>query len=80
MWLLGGGKMKRLSFLVLVFAILFAVFFIAPPLLSQQFSPYPLMKMGDVFDILTPLVLLPLYWLCGSCGSLGGGPGNAPLG
>jgi len=55
--------MKRLSFLILVFAILFAVFFIVPPLLSQQFSPYPLMKMGDIFDILTPLVLIPLYWL-----------------
>jgi len=55
--------MKRLSFLVLAFAILFAVFFIAPPLLSQQFRPYPLMKMGDIFDILTPLVLIPLYWL-----------------
>ena len=55
--------MKRLSFLVLAFAILFAVFFIVPPLLSQQFRPYPLMKMGDVFDILTPLVLIPLYWL-----------------
>jgi len=55
--------MRRLSFLILVFAILFAVFFIGPPLLSQWFSPYPLMKIGDVFDILTPLVLLPLYWL-----------------
>ena len=55
--------MKRLSFLILAFAILFAVFFIGPPLLSRQFSPYPLMKVGDVFDVLTPLVLLPLYWL-----------------
>jgi hypothetical protein len=55
--------MKRLSFLILVFAILFAVFFIGPSLLSQRFSPYPLMKIGDVFDILTPLVLIPLYWL-----------------
>ncbi len=55
--------MKRLSFLVLVFAILFAVFFIVPPLLSQQFSFYPLVRIGDVFDILTPLVLIPLYWL-----------------
>jgi hypothetical protein len=55
--------MKRLSFLILVFAILFAVFFMAPPLLSQQFRPYPLMKIGDVFDVLTPLVLLPFYWL-----------------
>ena len=55
--------MKRLSFFILVFAILFAVFFIAPSLLSQQFGPYPLMKIGDVFDLLTPLVLLPFYWL-----------------
>ncbi len=55
--------MKRLSFLILAFAILFVVFFIGPPLLSQWFSPYPLMKIGDVLDILTPLVLLPLYWL-----------------
>ena len=55
--------MKRLSFLILVFAILFAVFFIGPSLLSQRFSPYPLMKIGDVFEILTPLVLIPLYWL-----------------
>lgn len=55
--------MKRLSLLILVFAILFAVFFMGPPLLSQQFSSYPLMKIGDVFDILTPLVLIPLYWL-----------------
>lgn len=55
--------MKRLSFLILVFAILFAVFCIGPSLLSQRFSPYPLMKIGDVFDMLTPLVLIPLYWL-----------------
>jgi len=55
--------MKRLSFLIPAFAIAFAVFFIAPPLLSEQFYPYLLMKIGDVLDIFTPLVLLPLYWL-----------------
>jgi len=55
--------MKQLSFLVLVFAILFMVFFFAPPLLNMQFGLYPLIKVGDVVDILTPLVLLPLYWL-----------------
>jgi len=55
--------MKQLSLLILVFSILFAVFFIAPPLLSKQFGSYPLMKIGDVFDLLTPLVLIPLYWL-----------------
>jgi hypothetical protein len=55
--------MKRLSFLIPAFAIAFAVFFIAPALLSEQFYPYLLMKIGDVLDIFTPLVLLPLYWL-----------------
>jgi hypothetical protein len=53
----------RLSRLILVFSILSLVFFLGPALLSQQFGPYPLMKTGDVFDLLTPLVLIPLYWL-----------------
>ena len=35
----------------------------APPLLNKQLSCYPLMKAGDVFDILTPLILIPIYWL-----------------
>lgn len=55
--------MKRLSILILVFAIAFAVFFIGPPFWDKPFGPYPLMNVADVFDILTPLVLLPLYWL-----------------
>ena len=55
--------MKRLSLFALIFSIAFAVFFIGPPLLSRQFGSYPLMKIGDVFDIFTPLILMPLYWL-----------------
>ena len=55
--------MKRLSLFSLIFSIAFAVFFISPPLLSKQFGAYPLMKIGDVFDIFTPLILMPLYWL-----------------
>ncbi len=53
----------RLSRLILVFSLLSMVFFLGPALLSQQFGPYPLMRNGDVFDLLTPLVLIPLYWL-----------------
>lgn len=52
-----------LSRLILIFAIAFAVLLIAPALLNQPFGPYPLMKTGDVVDLLTPLVLMPLYWL-----------------
>ena len=55
--------MQRLARLTLIFAILFAVFIIAPAFLSDRFTPYPLMKSGDVLDLLTPLVLIPLYWL-----------------
>lgn len=52
--------MKRLSVLTVIFAVAFTVFFIGPPLLGTTFSLYPLMRVGDVLDILTPLVLLPL--------------------
>jgi len=55
--------MKRVSFYILLFSIAFALFFIGPPLLSQQCGLYPLMKTGDVVDVLTPLILIPLYWL-----------------
>lgn len=55
--------MPSLSRLILMFAIAFAVLLIAPALLNQPFGLYPLMKTGDVVDILTPLILLPLYWL-----------------
>jgi hypothetical protein len=46
-----------------MFSVAFAIFFFGPPLLDQPFGPYPLMKAGDALDLLTPLALLPLYWL-----------------
>ncbi len=55
--------MKRLSLFILIFSITFTLFLFGPPLLNKQFSIYPLMKIGDVFDIFTPLILIPLYWL-----------------
>jgi len=55
--------MKRLSLLVLFFSIAFMIFFMLPPFLNQKFGLYPLMRAADVFDVFTPLVLLPLYWL-----------------
>ena len=55
--------MKRLAHLTLVFTIFFAILFLGPPFLGQPFGLYDLMKNGDVLDLLTPLVLIPLYWL-----------------
>ena len=55
--------MLRLIRLILIFAIAYAVLLISPAFLSRQFPLAPLMKWGDVTDILTPLILIPLYWL-----------------
>jgi hypothetical protein len=55
--------MKQLKRLILAFSVAFLFFFVAPALFSGQFGPYDLMKNGDVLDLITPLVLIPLYWL-----------------
>ena len=49
--------------LIFIFTICFFIFVVFPSFLSQQFSPYPLMKVEDVFALLSPLVLIPLYWI-----------------
>ena len=55
--------MKQLKRLSVEFHHPPVFFFLAPALLSSQFGPYGLIKNGDVVDLLTPLVLIPLYWL-----------------
>jgi hypothetical protein len=55
--------MKRVSMLTLVFAILSLIFIILLILLRFPFAPYPLVSYQDVADLLTPLVLIPAYWL-----------------
>ncbi len=55
--------MKRMSLLTLVFAVLSLVFFILLILLRIPFPTFPLMSVQDVLDLLTPLVLIPIYWL-----------------
>ncbi len=55
--------MKRLSLLTLVFAVLSVFFFILLIFFRTPFAPYPLMSVQDALDILTPLVLIPIYWL-----------------
>lgn len=55
--------MKRLSLLTLAFAVLSLVFIILLIFLRFKFPLYPLISYQDAFDILTPLVLIPIYWL-----------------
>jgi hypothetical protein len=65
----GGLKMKQLSVLALVFAVLSLVFFLLLIFLRIPFPLYPLMSWQDVLDLLTPLVLIPIYWLMFNYGS-----------
>jgi hypothetical protein len=58
-----GRDSLRLSRWVLVFAALTPIFVIGPALMGQTFPPYPLMHIADFFDLFTPLVLIPVYWL-----------------
>ena len=56
-------QLTRDGALALLFAVAFIALFLAPPLLPYTFTPYPLVHWADVVDLLTPLVLIPLYWL-----------------
>jgi hypothetical protein len=55
--------MKRLSLLTLIFALLSLVFFLLLIFFRIPFPLYPFMSWQDALDILTPLVLIPIYWL-----------------
>ena len=54
-------KMKRLSLLTLIFAILSLTFFLLLIFLRIPFPLYPLMSIQDAIDILTSLVLITIY-------------------
>jgi len=55
--------MKRLSLLSLTLAFLSLFFFLLLVFLRIPFVFYPLMSWQDALDVLTPLVLIPIYWL-----------------
>ena len=55
--------MKQISLLTLAFAVLSAVFFLLLIFFRIPLLLYPLMSYQDALDLLTPVVLIPLYWL-----------------
>lgn len=55
--------MKSLSALILIFSIALAFFILVPAFLNQPFPPNPFLKIADVLDLFTPLVLIPIYYL-----------------
>ena len=59
----GCKKMKRLSLLTLIFAVLSLAFILIVIFLRIAFPLYPLVSYQDAFGVLTPLVFIPIYWL-----------------
>ena len=55
--------MKRLSLLTLVFAVLSLVFLILLVFFRTPFPVKPPLSWQDALDLLTPLALIPVYWL-----------------
>jgi hypothetical protein len=55
--------MNKISLLTLVFAFFSAVFFLLLIFFRIPLPFYPLMSYQDALDLLTPVVLIPLYWL-----------------
>lgn len=53
----------------IAFALTFLTVFLVPPFTPWQFPVYTDMRWGDVLDTLTPIVMLPMYWLVLSYGS-----------
>lgn len=49
--------------LIFIFAIINAILLLSPAFLKMPFLLMPTLKVGDVTDILTPLILVPLYFL-----------------
>jgi hypothetical protein len=61
--------MKRLSTLSILFAVTSLAFFVLITFLKAPFFLYSLMSTQDAVDILTPLVMIPIYgalfWIAG---------------
>lgn len=70
--------MRGVPLLTLVFAVLSLVFLVLLVFLRTPLPLYPLASWQDALDLLTPLVLIPTYWLMFRRGS-GGSRGAADL-
>lgn len=55
--------MKRLSIYTLVFSLFSLFFFIILIFFRKPFTFYSFMSVQDILDLLTPLVLIPIYWV-----------------
>lgn len=53
----------QLSILIFIFALSFAILLITPTFLTKQSSIFLLLRVGEVLDLITPIILIPIYWM-----------------
>lgn len=53
--------MSRLSWAIVIFSVAFAAVHLIPIGLGKPLPGYRLITIGTVFDLITPLILLPIY-------------------
>jgi len=63
---------KRLPWLIILFAILSAFFLVGLIFFQSPFPLYPLVSWKDVIDLITPFIIIPLYGLMFKAASRGG--------
>lgn len=51
------------SILIFIFALSFTILLIVPTFLTKQSSIFLLLRVGEVLDLITPLILIPIYWI-----------------
>lgn len=54
---------RRLSRLILLFAVVYVLLILCPDLFNRELTFFRLLKNEDALTILSPLALIPLYWL-----------------
>jgi hypothetical protein len=52
----------RVGWAALTYGAALAAFIILPAMAPATYAPYPVLRWGDVIDLFTPLVVLPLAW------------------
>jgi hypothetical protein len=52
----------RVGWVALAYGAALAAFIILPALFPSVYGPYRLLRWGDIVDLFTPLVVLPLAW------------------
>jgi hypothetical protein len=62
-WADAASQLRSVRIAALVYAVALLLFLVGPPLLSASAGFYPLMRWGEILDLLAPVAVIPFAWL-----------------